>query len=107
VLAMYVYEPENGGRLRFRGDMSYKSEIFYSDDDESSSFERLNADSYTIYNAGINYTTADNKWELAVFGRNLGDNREIRGGFGVDAFGTTTVSYTEPRRYFISLKYHS
>ncbi len=65
----------------------------------------LNADSYTIYNAGITYISADDKWEFGVFGRNLGDEREIRGGFGVDFFGTTTVSFTEPRRYFASVRY--
>lgn len=107
LLAQYVHEFKNGGNLRLRGDMSYKSEIFFDDDEASSSFDRLNADSYVIYNAGISYTTVDEKWELSVFGRNLADEREIRGGFGVDAFGTTTASYTEPRRFFISLKYRS
>lgn len=87
--------------------MSYKSDIFYSDDENSASFERLHAGSYTIINAGISYITTDDKWEFGVFGRNLGDTREIRGGFGVDAFGNTTVSFTEPHRYFFSVKYRS
>jgi iron complex outermembrane receptor protein len=107
LMAQYVYDLNNGSSLRFRGDMSYKDEVFFSDDDQSASFDRLNADSYILYNAGISYLTADDKWEFSIFGRNLGDEREIRGGFGVDAFGTTTVSYTEPRRYFFSVKYRS
>lgn len=105
LLAQYVYDMSNEASIRVRGDMSYKDEIFYSDNDESVSFERLNADSYILYNAGITYITVDEKWEFGVFGRNLDDTREIRGGFGVDAFGNTTVSYTEPRRFFINLKY--
>ncbi len=107
LLAQYVYELSGGSRFRFRADMSYTDEIFYSDDEACTCFDRLNADSYTIYNAGVSYVTANDKWEISVFGRNLGDKRENRGGFGVDAFGTTTVSYTEPRRYFISFKYRS
>ena len=107
LLAQYVYEFHSGGQLRLRGDLAYKDDIYYSDDEESVSFERLHADSYTIFNAGITYVTTNRKWEFGVFGRNLGDEREIRGGFGVDAFGTTTVSYTEPRRYFVSVKYRS
>lgn len=87
--------------------MSYKDDIFFSDDEQSASFERLHADSYTIYNAGITYTTANENWEFSVFGRNLGDEREITGGFGVDVFGNTTVSYTEPRRYFVSVQYRN
>lgn len=107
LMAQYVYDLNGGGSVRVRGDLSYKDDIFFSDDEDSASFDRLHADSYTIYNAGISYLTADDKWEFSVFGRNLGDEREIRGGFGVDAFGTTTVSYTEPRRYFVSVKYRS
>ncbi|MDX1735441.1 MAG: TonB-dependent receptor [Halioglobus sp.] len=107
LLAQYVCELEGGASIRLRGDLSYKDDIFYSDDDQSASFDRLHADSYTIYNAGITYVSADNHWEFGVFGRNLGDEREIRGGFGVDAFGTTTVSFTEPRRDFASVRYRN
>ncbi|GAB5453172.1 MAG: TonB-dependent receptor [Halioglobus sp.] len=107
LMVQYVYEFNSAGSLRLRGDMSYKDDIFYSDDEASASFDRLHADAYTIYNAGVSYITADGNWELGVFGRNLGDEREIRGGFGVDAFGTTTVSFTEPRRYFFSVRYRS
>ena len=107
LLAQYVFDFDNGSSLRLRGDLAYKDEIFYSADDVCTCFDRLNADSYTIYNAGITYATRDDKWELGVFGRNLGDERAIRGGFGVDAFGTTNVAYTEPRRYFVSLKYRN
>ncbi|NND67117.1 MAG: TonB-dependent receptor [Halioglobus sp.] len=107
LLAQYVCDFDNGASLRLRGDLSYKDDIFYSDDEASTSFDRLHADSYTIYNAGITYISADDHWEFGVFGRNLGDEREIRGGFGVDAFGTTTVSFTEPRRYFVSVRYRN
>ncbi len=107
LLAQYVFDFDNGASLRLRGDMAYKDDIFYSDDEASASFDRLHADSYMLYNAGIAYTSADGHWEFGVFGRNLGDEREIRGGFGVDAFGTTTVSFTEPRRYFASVRYRN
>ncbi len=107
LLAQYAHDLDNGGSLNFRADMAYKGEIFFTDDEASASFDRLNASAYTLYNAGVSYTSPNEKWELGVFGRNLSDKREIRGGFGVDAFGTTTVSFTEPRRFFVSLKYRS
>ncbi|MCY4426110.1 MAG: TonB-dependent receptor [Halieaceae bacterium] len=107
LLAQYVYKFHNGDELRLRGNLAYKDDIHYSDDEQSNSFERLHADSYTIFNAGVTYVTTDQNWEFSFFGRNLGDEQEIRGGFGVDAFGTTTVSYTEPRRYFFSVKYRN
>lgn len=107
LLAMYVYELDNAGSVRVRGDLSYRDEIFFTDDENSVSFDRLNADAYTLYNAGVTYISADDKWEFSAFARNLTDKREIRGGFGVDAFGNTTVSFTEPRRFFFSVKYRS
>ena len=42
---------------------------------------------------------------MGVYGRNLGDEREVIGGFVVDAFGSTDVPFTEPRRWFVSVKY--
>ena len=105
LLAQYVIDLSNGASLRLRGDLAYTDDIYYSDDELSYSFDRLHAGSYTIYNAGITYVTASEKWEVSVFGKNLGDKRAIVGGFGVDAFGTTTVSYTPPQRFFISFKY--
>ncbi|MBK6509843.1 MAG: TonB-dependent receptor [Haliea sp.] len=105
LLAQYEYLLANGGTVRLRGDLSYTDDIFYSDDDQSVSFDRLHADSYTIYNAGVTYVSPSEQWEFSVFGKNLGDNREITGGFGVDAFGNTTVSYTAPQRFFISVKF--
>lgn len=107
LLVQYEYALGNGGSLRLRADAAYTDDIYFSDDEKSVSFNRLHADSYTIYNAGISYVTPDDKWEFSVFGKNLGDNREITGGFGVDAFGNTTVSYTPPQRFFISFRYRS
>lgn len=49
LMVQYIYEFDGAGSLRLRGDASYKDVIFYSDDDQSNSFERLHADSYTIY----------------------------------------------------------
>lgn len=107
LMAQYLWHLGDQGSLRLRADMSYKSDIFYSDDEMANTFDRLHADDYIIYNAGITYVSPSEKWELGVFARNLNDEREIRGGFAVDAFGTTTVSFTEPRRFFVSLKYRS
>ena len=107
LLAQYVWELNGGASLRLRGDLAYKGEIYYTNDEACTCFNALNPDGYTIYNAGLTYTSANGNWEFGVFGRNLGDEREINGGFGGDALGATDVSYTEPRRYFASIKYLS
>tara|TARA_R110002049_G_scaffold31098_8_gene105847 strand:+ start:1288 stop:3549 length:2262 start_codon:yes stop_codon:yes gene_type:complete len=103
--AIYNWDLSDGSTIRLRGDAYYKGEIYYSNDYNCTCYDRLNTDGFTTYNAGITYITSDGKWELGVFGRNLSDKREINGGFGVDAFGTTTAAYTAPRTYYASIKY--
>ena len=101
LMAQYQYDFSNAAKLRLRADMSYKGEIFYTNDDLSNSFDRLNADSYTIYNAGITYISADDKWEFGVFGRqSRGMSARFAADSCVDFFGTTTVSFTEPPSLF-------
>jgi iron complex outermembrane receptor protein len=102
---MYDWDLTGGSIVRLRGDMYYKGDIYYTNDPECTCFEQLHADSFTTYNAGVSYLTADGKWEFSVFGRNLNDKREIIGGFGVDAFGVTDASYSAPRTYYASVKY--
>jgi len=102
--AQYELALSNDATLRLRGDMSYRDDIFYSNE-PIAAFERLHADSFVTYNAGMTYIFAGGDWELGVYGRNLSDEREIIGGFGVDAFGITDTVFTEPRRYFVSVKY--
>jgi iron complex outermembrane receptor protein len=103
--AIYNWDLSAGSTIRLRGDAYYKGEIYYANDYACSCFDRLHTDGFTTYNAGITYITADGKWEMGVFGRNLSDERVINGGFGVDAFGTTTAAYTAPRTYYASIKY--
>ena len=105
ILAQYEFALSGGGSLRLRGDLAYRDDIYYTNDEVASTFDRLHADSFTTINAGITYISADGQWELGVYGRNLSDEREIVGGFVVDAFGSTDVAFTPPRRYFVSVKY--
>ncbi len=102
--AQYEWRFGNGSMLRLRGDFSYRDDIYYSNE-PIAGFERLHADSFVTLNAGATWVLPGGNWELGVYGRNLSDAREITGGFGVDAFGSTDVAFTEPRRYFVSVKY--
>lgn len=94
-----------GGQLRLRTDMAYRGEIYYTFDDTLSGYDTLNVGGYTTYNAGITYISRDQHWEVSLYGSNLTDQRKINGGTVVDAFGTTDTRYTEPERYFFSVRY--
>ena len=103
--AIYDWNLAGGNLVRFRGDAYYKGAIYYSNDYDCSCYDRLHADGFTTFNAGITFLPSGGKWEFSIFGRNITDEREINGGFGVDAFGTTTAAYTAPRTYYASVKY--
>ena len=60
---------------------------------------------FTSINAGLTYVSSNQKWEISAYGKNLSDKRAIIGGFGVDAFGSTDIRYTDPRIMYLSLKY--
>ena len=96
-----------GGLLRLRADMAYKGEIFYTFDRTASAYDTLNVDGYATYNAGVTYITADRRWEFSLYGRNISDERKISGGTVVDAFGSVDTRYTEPERYFLSVRYRT
>lgn len=104
LMAQYEWQLNDASTVRLRSDASYRDDIFYSNE-PIAGFDRLHADSFITYNAGVTYIPANSNWEFGVYGRNLSDEREIIGGFGVDAFGTTDVAFTEPRRFFVSVKY--
>ena len=103
--AQYQFDLADGASLKLQADAYYKDDVYYSNDEAAADFELLHPDGFTTYNAGIIFATAEDRWQLALHARNLTDEREINGGFTVDAFGATDVSYTAPRRYYVSLKY--
>lgn len=105
LLVQYEHGLAGGGTLRIRGDLAYRGDIFYTNDEAASTFDRLHAGGFTTINAGVTYVTPGGNWELGAYGRNLTDEREVVGGFVVDAFGSTDVPFTEPRRWFVSVKY--
>ena len=94
-----------GGLLRFHTHLAYKGQVYYSFDRTASSFDLFDVKGFTSINAGLTYVSSNQKWEISAYGKNLSDKRAIIGGFGVDAFGSTDIRYTDPRIMYLSLKY--
>ncbi len=104
--AQYEVALSDGASVKLLADAFYKDDVYYSNDEAAADFELLHPGSFTTVNAGVVMATADEKWELGFHVKNLTDERAINGGFTVDAFGATDVSYTPPRRYYAGVKYH-
>jgi len=111
-----------GTPLRFSPDYSgtlgADSSVQFSNGDELRGFvsigykgdhnlnENFAIDSYTVVNARLTYSSANDTWQVAVFGTNLWD-----ADFLVDyteqtsAFGFTSAIRNEPRMYGAELTY--
>ena len=103
--AQYELSLDNGANLKIVGNAYYKDDVYYTNDKAALDYELLHPDGFTRFDAGIILTTPGEHWQISLQGKNLTDERVVNGGFTVDAFGLTDVSYTPPRRYYLSLKY--
>jgi iron complex outermembrane receptor protein len=73
--AQYSLPVGNAGDLRFFADYSYIDESFSDPSNDPSSWKM---DSYSLVNARISWVPSSERWELAAWGRNLGDEEYNR-----------------------------
>lgn len=81
------YERQIGNGLVFgvTANIQFKSETVLSSNDPNATYE-----SYRTYDANIRLSTVDGKWKLALIGKNLSDERAIRGAGNVPSTGGNT-----------------
>jgi iron complex outermembrane receptor protein len=97
----YRWPFANGASLNFRADASYREEQYR----DAKNNVQLRADSYTIVNARIAFRSADDRWEAAMFGTNLGDELYITNGVEVLGLGYIEAYYNRPREWGATLTY--
>ena len=85
----YSHEMPNGGALRVHGDVLWKSDSFFQPDNNPLSIIRINP---TI-NASLRYEFPDSHWSLALFGKNLTDERTAQGGVDRSIFNLSTADF--------------
>jgi len=61
--------PLAGGDLRFRGEISWVDDIYFTEFNNEDAFQ----ESYAMTNASVRYTPASGAWNIEVWGKNLGD----------------------------------
>lgn len=88
-----------GGTFTIHGDYSYKSRIAR----DAVNTPALISSDQNIINASLKWRQADGPLEVRVGARNLTDVRYIVTGTQVDSVGATTVNYSPPREYYVSV----
>ncbi|MBT8447177.1 MAG: TonB-dependent receptor, partial [Gammaproteobacteria bacterium] len=93
--ALLRYEwPAFNGRLALQGDFQYRSEHFFSLTQAPASTEN----GYAVGNARASYTTNDEKWEAAIFVKNIADEEYLVQTFDLGGIlGMTEEFYGLPR----------
>ena len=83
------------------GDLAYASEQYF----EPANIPALRQGGYTTYNARLALHPADDRWEVAAWGRNLGDKFYLTTGANLAAFGYYYTHRNTPRMYGLEATY--
>ncbi|MGI9225584.1 MAG: TonB-dependent receptor [Woeseiaceae bacterium] len=91
--------PLANGELLAQIDFSYSDSYFFDTDNAPLDV----SDSATLWNARLAWRLSSDKFEIALFGRNLTDEEKVIEGF--DIFDTQMLIYNHARIYGVSLVY--
>ncbi len=100
--AEYEFELSNGGRVSLGASLSSFDKQFFTEFEDS----RLSADSYSLVDANIKYTTPSGKISVNVFGKNLTDEFVLSGAFAISTSRTIAGTYLPPRTYGVTVSYN-
>ncbi|MEO1576231.1 MAG: TonB-dependent receptor, partial [Pseudomonadota bacterium] len=69
----YTFTTAGGGEWTFRGDYSYRDDMFGEPSSDPGRFTQI--DSRTLVNVDFSYTPPSGSWRAAFYGRNITDER--------------------------------
>ena len=99
--AQYEWSVQQAGSMYVRWDYSNTDDYFTHPENTPVLRE---VDGYDIHNARIGFTSADDRWDVAIWGKNLSDSDDLR--FAeLNFFGVRRGHYEPPRTYGISANY--
>lgn len=98
----YTIPVSRVGDLELRADYSYRDEIA----NDAVNTPELLEGSLELWNARAAFMSTSGHWEVAVFGRNLTDERYLSSGLSTTSFGIIEGIYGRPREYGLSVNYH-
>ena len=90
-----------GGSLLLRADGGYRARSWPTG--EPSAF--LVQPGYSVWNASLRWRSADERWQLALAGSNLGDKIYHTTGWDTPVVGVRQLNYGAPRQFSLSAEY--
>jgi iron complex outermembrane recepter protein len=95
----YTAELNGAGRIEIGGDWAWQSRTWKEVDNDASLVQAP----YAVANARLAYTDADDRFTLALIGRNLFDTRYLTTGAQISSFGAKVGWFGDPRTVSLQL----
>jgi iron complex outermembrane receptor protein len=89
----------DSGKLVLSGSGSYASSQFF----EIMNVERLKQGGYALFNAHLDWTSANGRWNASLWGRNLGQKFYSTAGIDLSGFGFDYKQWGTPRTYGVTV----
>jgi iron complex outermembrane receptor protein len=100
-LVQYDVPMGDTGSVTFQLDFNYQDQVYF----DSLNNSLLSEDAYWLWNGRIAWTSADEKWEAAAWGRNLGDEEYLVYAFDLSFLGFHERMLGSPRSFGIEFTY--
>jgi iron complex outermembrane recepter protein len=100
-LVQYDIPLGDRGRVTLQTSFNYQDEVFF----DALNNPLLSEDDYILWDARVSWTSQDDRWEVAAFGRNLGDEEYMVYAFDLSFFGFNEEMLGTPRSYGIEATY--
>ena len=91
-----------GRHLDGTADSRFQSKVYPTTDLN----EFLAQDSYAVWNASLTYRAPTQRWQLALYGQNLGDKAYRTTGYDFPTLGIRTGYYGPPRTAALAITYY-
>lgn len=99
----YTFQIGGHGAVTLGADVTWRSK-YYS---ETTNLEALAQGDVAVAGAFLRYRSAQEHWDLTLFGTNLGDERYIINGFNaLTSFGSASATFAPPREWGLTLRVH-
>ncbi len=97
----YSTQLQDIGRLVIRGDFSWRDKTYK----DAINTEELIQDAYGLLHAGATLVSSDGRWEFAIFGDNLTNEKYIQSGIANKPdFGLAIANFARPRYWGVSVR---
>jgi len=93
--------PVSFGTFTLQLDWSYQDKVYF----DSLNNELLSQGSYWMWNGRVAWASTDDRWEVAAWGRNLGDKEYLSYAFDLSFFGFHEQMLGTPRMFGVELTY--